>query len=62
LKNRVAITTHLWGYSAIGNSTVTVQEPPRFLQNKSQEKFRRRKLSNSVQNEEARIASGFTPQ
>jgi hypothetical protein len=38
----------LWGYSAIGDLTVTVQEPPRFLRKKFQKKFAAAKLSNRV--------------
>jgi hypothetical protein len=38
----------LWGYSAIGDLTDSVQEPPGFLRKKFQKKFRGAELSNSV--------------
>jgi hypothetical protein len=53
----------LWGYSAIGDLTVTVQEEPRFLRKKFQKKFARKNLSNSVtryaQQKSARVLEKF---
>jgi len=43
------VSTQLWGYSAIGDLTVTVQEALGFLQKKFQKKIRRAKLSHTLQ-------------
>ncbi|MGZ6021268.1 MAG: hypothetical protein ACXWLQ_01555 [Rhizomicrobium sp.] len=57
------VSMQLWGYSAIGDLTVTVQEEPRFLRKKFQKKFARKNLSNSVtryaQQKSARVLEKF---